>query len=338
MARFTRAAPEGRAHMSSLMADIHLDDLGLPPALLEAPKQFTRWAQEQLLIEQNLSTPTVSLYHYTGEPSFRGILENEHFWCFSHQQQRDPNEFEYSLRMAREVIQEVGKSSDFFTHHFCACLDDLLETNKLSGPFEFYLSSFSRHRDHGPQWKEYGDGGKGFAIGLAPSLFQPDIDTLFPEANKNLHIGRVVYGDDHTCARHRAAIAKAAEITSAIGPAHPDLVKAVRPSFYLVTIARELLAQQLIWNCLTAKEARYHDEREVRGIIMNVAANFDPYRKNFGGRAYVEHQMPLKAPGAIAEILVGPLAPKGAEDVVRDFLVANGYPVGIPIFRSPSSI
>jgi hypothetical protein len=71
---------------------------------------------------------------------------------------------------------------------------------------------------------------------------------------------------------------------------------------------------------------------------MNVAANFDPYRKNFGGRAYVEHQMPLKAPGAIAEILVGPLAPKGAEDVVRDFLVANGYPVGIPIFSSPSSI
>jgi hypothetical protein len=43
------------------MADILLDDLGLPPALLEAPKQFTRWAQEPLLIEQNLSTPTVSL-------------------------------------------------------------------------------------------------------------------------------------------------------------------------------------------------------------------------------------------------------------------------------------
>jgi hypothetical protein len=120
--------------------------------------------------------------------------------------------------------------------------------------------------------------------------------------------------------------------------AHPDLVKAVRPSFYLVTMARELLAQQLIWNCLTAKEARYHDEREVRGIVMNVAANFDPYRKRFGGRAYVEHELPLKVPGAIAEILVGPLAPKGAEDMVRDFLAANGYAGSIPIFRSNSSI
>src|ERR1700704_3169139 len=121
------------------MADTHLDDLGLPPALLEAPKQFTRWAQEQLMLEQHASTPTGPLYHYTGEPSFRGILTNEQFWCFSYHQQKDPSEFEYSLRIAREVIREVGVSRDFFTHHFCACVDDLLETNKLSGPFEFYL-------------------------------------------------------------------------------------------------------------------------------------------------------------------------------------------------------
>jgi len=320
------------------MADIVLNDLNLPPALLEAPRQFTCWAQEQLLAEQRASTPAVPLYHYTGESSFRGILAAEHFWCFSHQQQKDPNEFEYSLRMARDVIREVGASRDFFTHHFCACVDDLLETNKLAGPFEFYLASFSRHRDHEPQWREYGDCGKGFAIGLAPSLFRPDIDVLIPEANKNLHIGRVVYGEADTRARHLAAIAKAAEITSAMGAANPNLVRAARPSHYLATMARELLAQQLIWNCLTAKEARYHDEREVRGIIMNVTANFDPYRKTFGKRAYVEHQLDLKSPGAIAEILIGPLAHSSADDMVRDFLRAHGYPSGIPVLRSASTI
>jgi hypothetical protein len=53
---------------------------------------------------------------------------------------------------------------------------------------------------------------------------------------------------------------------------------------------------------------------------------------------YVEHQLPLKAPGAIAEVLVGPLAPKEAEDMVRDLLTANGYPAGIPVLRSTSSI
>jgi hypothetical protein len=280
----------------------------------------------------------VPLYHYTGEPSFRGILSGEQFWCFSHQHQSDPNEFEYSLRVAQDVIRELGASSDFFTHHFCGCLDDLLERNKLSGPFEFYLASFSRHRDHGPQWKEYGDGARGFAIGLAPSLFQPDINVVFPEANKNLHVGRVVYGDADTSARHREAIAKAAEITSRIGMANTELVRLAPPSHYLVTMARELLAQQLIWNCLTAKESRYHDEREVRGIIMNVKGKFDTYRKTFNKRDYVEHALPLKAPGAIAEVLVGPLAPAGAEDLVNEFLRNEGYPPGIPVLQSTSTV
>ena len=318
--------------------DFGLDRLGLPPALLEAPKQFDIWAKNQLLAEQHASTPTVPLYHYTREPSFRGILSGEQFWCFSHQHQKDPNEFEYSLRVARKVIREVGASSDFFTHHFCACLDDLLETNKLSGPYEFYLASFSRHRDHGPQWREYGDGGKGFALGLAPSLFQPDIAVPFPEANKNLHVGRVVYGDTETSARHRDAIAKAAEITSRVGMANTELVRAARASHYLVTMAHELLAQLLIWNCLTAKESKFADEREVRGIILNVKKNFDPYRKTFDKRDYVEHKLDLKAPGAIAEILVGPLAPVGAEDMVRDLLRSLGYPLGVPVLRSTSAL
>jgi hypothetical protein len=78
-------------------------------------------------------------------------------------------------------------------------------------------------------------------------------------------------------------------------------------------MAHELIAQLLIWNCLTAKESKFADEREVRGIILNVKENFDPYRKTFGSRDYVEHKLDLKTPGAIAEILVGPLAPVGAE-------------------------
>jgi Protein of unknown function (DUF2971) len=315
-----------------------LEDIELPPALVEAPRRYGVWAQRQLLMEQTASTPTAPLYHYTREGSFRGILSGEKFWCFSHEHQSDPNEFEYSLRVARETILEVGKSDDFFTRQFCACLEDLLETNKLSGPFEFYLASFSRHRDHGTQWKLYGDGGKGFAIGLAASLFQPDIDTLFPEANRNLHIGRLIYGDDATRQRHRKVIARAAKITSLIGNANVKLVRFAGPARYLVTIAREVLAQQLVWNCLTAKETKFADEREVRGIIMNIKTNFDPYRKTFDKRNYVEHKLDLKAPGAIAEILVGPLAPVAADDLVREFLHDQGYPVGIPVTRSATTV
>ena len=220
------------------------------------------------------------------------------------------------------------------SHAFAECVLDLLAVNKLSGPLEFYLFSVSQHRDHGPQWKEYGRDGTGFAIALSSALFQPDKDDLYEQANKNLHIGRVVYGDEPTFARHKLAIRAAAKITSRVGRANIDLVKLVRPDRYLATMARELLASPLVWNCLTAKEKRFADEREVRGIIMNVKGKFDPWRRTHGGRSYIEHELPLKAPGSIIEIIVGPKAGTGAEDDARAFLKAEGYPEGIPIRRS----
>jgi hypothetical protein len=258
-------------------------------------------------------------------------------WCFSHEQQTDKAEFEYALAVAVNVLKRVRQSDDFFTQHFAECVLDMLEVNKLSGPFEFYLFSVSRHRDHGPQWQAYGRAGTGYAIGLSPALFQPDKEDLYEEANRNLHVGRVVYGDQTTATRHELSIRAAAEITSRIGRANIDLVRAAGAANYLRLTAHELLASQLIWNCLTAKETRFEDEREVRGIIMNVKAKFDPWRRNFGGRNYVEHGLHLKERGSIAEILVGPNAPPTAEVSVTEHLKAQGYPDGIPVRRSANS-
>jgi hypothetical protein len=103
-------------------------------------------------------------------------------------------------------------------------------------------------------------------------------------------------------------------------------------------MAHELLASQLIWNCLTAKETRFEDEREFRGIIMNVKAKFDPWRRNFGGRDYVEHELPLKERGSVVEILVGSNTPPTAEVTLTQYLNAQGYPDGIPIRRSATSL
>lgn len=313
-------------------------DNDLAPELMAASREFDAWSRDQMLREQKASTPTEPLYHYTDETALRGILSRQHFWCFSHEQQKDEAEFEYALTVARRAIKELGKTDDFFTHHYCGCLDDMLERNKLSGPFEFYLFSVSRHRDHGPQWRDYGHRGQGYAIGLSPALFQPDKDDLYDEANKNLHIGRVVYGDTETEARHRLAIGRAAEITSRIGRANVELVRQTPIHRYLRIMAHELLASQLIWNCLTAKESKYADEREVRGIVMNVKEKFDPWRRTHAGRNYVEHELPLKKPGSIVEILIGPKANADSEDKVAALLKSQGYPEGIPVRRSKAAL
>ncbi len=310
----------------------------LPRKVRAAISGFVKWSQKQLLEEQNETTPADALYHYTGDVPFHSILKKQQIWCFRHLHQRDETEFEYSLQIAREEMRSVGWSKNPFERSLCCGLDDMLEVNSLVDTFEFYLFSLSKHRDDRQQWLEYGDAGRGFAIGFAPPLFQPDKDTLSDKASENLHVGRVIYGEPATRARHRRGIEKAAEIVSRYGRAN---IKMPRDKEILLQFIHatetEFIASQLVWNCLTAKNIKYANEREVRYIIMNLPGKFDEIRRELEladrTKHYVEADLPLKKRGNIKEILIGPLAPKDAEVKARLFLKKQGYPA-IRVVRS----
>jgi hypothetical protein len=65
----------------------------LPPELRAGLQKFVVWSNERLLrTEQHESTPAEP---YTNEIALRGILTNQHVWCFSHLHQRDETEFAY---------------------------------------------------------------------------------------------------------------------------------------------------------------------------------------------------------------------------------------------------
>ncbi len=312
--------------------DSRHDDL--PPELRAALDEFDAWSRERLLIEQEESTPSEPLYHYTDETALTGILTKKEVWCFRHLHQRDRTEFEYSLEVAREVIRSVGWTDDFVKRRFCGFLQDMLSVGSPADWFEFYLFSLSRHRDDRQQWIEYGRDGRGFAIGFGSSLLQPEKDTLSAKATENVHVGRVIYGYNATAARHRLVIERAADIFSNHARANEDLFRKIGPSRLVVPLVQELLASQLVWNCLTAKSQEFENEREVRCVILNVPRNFDPLRKSMASKDYVEVPFPLKDPGGVAEILVGPRAPPDAEARVVSLLKNLGFPSGIPVIRS----
>ena len=114
----------------------------LPVELQAGLQKFVVWSNERLLhTEQHESTPSEPLYHYTNEIALRGILTNQHVWCFSHLHQRDETEFAYSLEIAREVIRTVGWSDDGFRRAVCGLIEDMLELNSIEDTFEFYLFS-----------------------------------------------------------------------------------------------------------------------------------------------------------------------------------------------------
>ena len=305
-----------------------------PPDLKERfLSEWNSWLRPELKRAENQATPTKSLYHYTGRDAAEGILRNERLWCFSHLHQSDTTEFSYSLSIAREEITRIGKSKDWFRHNFCECLDDLLSNNSFSDTFEFYLFSFSRHRDDARQWEKYGKQGCGFAIGFSPALFQSDQPLPNERANENVWVGRVVYGDAATKKHHRPAIQHAAGIASHFAWGNRDAVLRLKPSIYLHEIAIEVIASPLIFNCLTSKQKKYSGEEEVRYISLNLRENYDADRKVYDGRNYIEVPTQLRKPGSITEILVGPRAPVGAEREIAEFLKAQGYPDSIPISK-----
>lgn len=309
----------------------------LPSTLWEAPDAIWSWSQTVLAQDEVESTPDGALYHYTNEAGLKGILHSERLWCFSHLHQTDRSEFAYSLDVAREVLQEVGKSDDWFEKHFALCLLDLINTNSFTDTFEFYLFSVSRHRDDPQQWCTFGDKRKGFAIGFAPALFRGERKELSPVASENAFIGKVLYGEEAIRAKHAYIVRRAAKITSKFGHDHPERVRQVKPSTYLAAMSKELLADQLIWNCLTGKHKKYESEQETRFVIMGIVARFDELRRTFSGKSYVEHPLPLKSQNNIVEILVGPDAPTDAENRLEKFLTEIGYNYSIPIMRSASS-
>jgi hypothetical protein len=72
----------------------------LPPSLEVALQRFGTWSDAQLLREQEDATATVPLYHYTGWVGLGGIVSSRHLRFFSHDQQDDTEEFQYSLMIA----------------------------------------------------------------------------------------------------------------------------------------------------------------------------------------------------------------------------------------------
>jgi hypothetical protein len=312
----------------------------LPGELEVALREFAKWSDAQLLSEQAATAPIDPLYHYTGERALIGILEHEQLWCFAHSDQRDIEEFSYSLGLACKELERIARHSDDLTRQFGTCTRNMIGENDLTKIFDFYLFSLSRSRNLESQWKEYGANGTGFQIGFAPALFTPD-QPLSPEADHNAYVGKVIYGDNESIAAHRAVIDKAAELLSRIGNAHGIKSSKIHRR-YVNGMAKELIARQLIWRSLTSKREGFRPEAELRCVTLNQHKNFEGKTFALTGsdgreRRYIKYPVPLRAPGNITEILVGPNAPPDAEIMVRGLLDQFGYPA-VKIDRSQKKV
>jgi hypothetical protein len=245
----------------------------------------------------------------------------------------DDKEIEFGVAAAKTVLAEVGMCHPK-ARLFCELTADLLTTGNLDSTFGFYVASFSRKRDHFHQWKHYAREGQGFAIGFGPQLFAIE-DKLNRQPHKNIFVASVHYGDLAARLNHRPAIDSAARIVADTAEhksrAMHDINRGV-PFFR--EMADHLLASELILNCLIAKDPKWAPEHEVREFILGENAKLAPCvstRYRAGETVpYIAGDMPLRQPGGIAEILIGPAAPTDAEDFACSLLA--------PFHSDPRSI
>src|SRR5438128_2429934 len=141
------------------MADATGSPATLPPVLQEAIDKYRAWAERHLQAEQNTTSITEPLYHYTDGNGLKGILENGQVWFTDYRHLNDPSELTHGIDMARDVARLLGNGADGRVRLFLENFADLFTHRNFDTTLEFFIASFSRARDDLGQWRAYsGDG------------------------------------------------------------------------------------------------------------------------------------------------------------------------------------
>ncbi|MFO1118980.1 MAG: hypothetical protein U1E38_02220 [Rhodospirillales bacterium] len=117
-------------------------------------------------------TPPAVLYHYTKATGFRGILETDAmiFHATNIFYLNDASEFFVSMSLIRDFLEKSlfdprfdGDDKLFILY----AKDDLQNIIGLPTGMQFFVSCFSSAKDDLGQWRAYGRGEGGIAIGLS---------------------------------------------------------------------------------------------------------------------------------------------------------------------------
>lgn len=305
----------------------------LSPAFTAALRAYDRASRVRLRNVDVRNAITAPLYHYTNWGGLEGIINGQQFWFTHYQHLNDDTEIQFGMDVAKAILAELGTRMPK-VKIFCDMVIDLFSAENMNTAFAFYIASFSRNQDDLHQWQKYGQDGQGFAIGLTPRLFAIE-NKPNRKPHENIFVSPVSYGDAAARVLHLPAIESAvrivAETVERKAKAMNDINKGL-PFFR--EMATKLLARELILSSLIVKHSDWSPEQEVRLFILGEGANLAPYvsmrSRGMETVPFIKSDMPLRQPGSITEIVIGPAAPSDAEDFACSLLA--------PFHTDPRSI
>jgi hypothetical protein len=107
--------------------------------------------------------PDKPLYHYTRQSGLLGIIGKRQIWATHSQYLNDRREYKHALDLVNEEIKRLLTSADPESQ---SVLQNMKEGISGIESMNVCVCSFSEERDSLSQWRAYGSGTSGFAIGF----------------------------------------------------------------------------------------------------------------------------------------------------------------------------
>lgn len=106
------------------------------------------------------------LYHYTSAEAFMGICRNNEIWLGDVRFMNDPSELSFGQQVAYQALNHFSDSSEAET--MIEIVKEALaeiSAKSIAQPTIFAFS-LCRISDALPQWRQYGDQGRGYSMGI----------------------------------------------------------------------------------------------------------------------------------------------------------------------------
>jgi hypothetical protein len=242
----------------------------LSPALKAAIQEYLDRSRAALAEEDVANKIDAPLYHYTDSNGLEGIVKNQQIWFTHYQHLNDPTEVAYGMEVASRLINAIGGKYTTLTKVFCDMAIEFFAHPKIKETFGVFIGCFSRKPDDLDQWRDYGDDGRGFALGLSPALFQVE-DKADRKPHENVFMAPVAYGEQNGQERHRRAIEEAVCIVDDIVTNVPAVQDINVGMPFFDEMAKALVGSEILWKSMTIKDEAYAREQEVRllGPVVN---------------------------------------------------------------------
>lgn len=291
------------------------------------------WAWTERELNKLARTPPPVLWHYTDGTALIAIVETGSLWATQLSCLNDYSELSYAMRLVRrelEALHSLHRGNVAVTLMLDSAIDGLQE--RYSATNEWFVCCLSANEDDLSQWRAYGRGEGGYAIGLSSAV-------LGLLGARQYHFLAAVNYD--TAAHLALAKVIAAEVVRSFTQslaANPN-----RNSALAAWINQFLGAwrNSLVYLGPILKDAAFQAEHEWR--IMHRLQPGDVKNLKFRQKqTLMSRHLPLhfRPPDGsnvlpIAKVLVGPSRNAHVSQVsVGDLLNAHSYGSGTPIAAS----